>query len=107
MGSVSLLLSQEINIMVADSPFYSLKDLCHESSSQFLPNFCCCLFHCMYPCFFYYVQMDVKEKSGLIINEMEVAKLVAENPRNKNKKLFVMSGSRDTMVPSTHAIRIF
>jgi hypothetical protein len=59
MGSVSLLLSEECDIMVADSPFSSLNDLCQESSKEFLPRCCCCFFYCLFPCVYCCIKSDI------------------------------------------------
>jgi uncharacterized membrane protein YecN with MAPEG domain len=51
MGSVSLLMSEECSIMVADSPFSDLNTLCRESGQHipYVPN---CLYLCLFPCVF-------------------------------------------------------
>jgi fermentation-respiration switch protein FrsA (DUF1100 family) len=38
---------------------------------------------------------------------MEVFKIVARNQKNKSKSLFIMSGTKDTMVPPEHALKVF
>lgn len=62
MGSVSLLLSQECSVMVADSPFCDLTRLCKESG-QYIPYVPYCLFSCIFPCVFCCVSKDIREKT--------------------------------------------
>jgi esterase/lipase len=61
----------------------------------------------MYPCFFCCVRSDVYEKSGLNINDLEVSKLVAADPKNRDKSLFIMAGASDSMIPPEHTQKIY
>lgn len=38
---------------------------------------------------------------------MEIAKIIAEKPNNKNRSLFVMAGKEDMMIDYSHSQRIF
>ena len=59
MGGVSLLMSDQCDLMVVDSAYSNLSELCKESSSKFLPRACCCIFHCLFPCVFACIQCKV------------------------------------------------
>jgi hypothetical protein len=65
MGAVSLLMSSKCDIMIADSPFSSLYDLCKETSLNVVPSCLCCLVHCIFPCLFCCVRCGVEKKSGM------------------------------------------
>lgn len=107
MGSVSLLLSSEIDIMIADSPFSSLVTLCEQISYKATPALCCCFFHCLYPCLFSCVRSDVEQKAGFDLRELEVCKVLANNPKNKQKALFVLAGTGDGMIHYSHSQKIY
>lgn len=107
MGSVSLLLSDEIDIMVADSPFHSLVGLCEEISYKATPSACCCFFHCLYPCLFSCVRSDVEQRAGFDMRELEIGKKLAQNPRSKDKALFIMAATGDSMINYSHSQKIY
>ena len=83
MGAVSLLMSKECDIMVADSAYANLPSLCKESSSKFLPKACCCFFHCLFPCVFACIKSKVNHLAGLSIEEMKIAARLEEMPEFK------------------------
>jgi hypothetical protein len=83
MGAVSLLMSSECNLMIADSAYSNLANLCKESSSQFLPKACCCLFHCFFPCVFACIQCKVNSLAGLTIDRMDVMGRLKEMDEDK------------------------
>lgn len=69
MGAVSLLMSNECDIMVVDSPFCSLSRLCKESG-QHVPYLPGCLFQCIFPCVFCCVKRDITKKTQQNIVEL-------------------------------------
>jgi hypothetical protein len=62
MGAVSLLLSSECNVMIADSAFSNLETLCRESGNL-IPHIYKCLFDCFFPCAFWFVREGHHSKS--------------------------------------------
>lgn len=72
MGGASLLISNELDIMVSDSAYSNLSELCKESSSKFVPSACCCFFHAFFPCVFACLKCKVESRSGLKISEMDI-----------------------------------
>lgn len=62
MGAASALLFGKADIIVADSPFRSMKKLCKELSTSKvnpLPNL---LVNCLFPCVFMKLRSDIKQK---------------------------------------------
>ena len=72
MGGVSLLMSDEIDLMVSDSAYSNLHNLCKESSSKSVPPACCCFFTLCFPCVFGCLKCKVESCSGLDIDQMDV-----------------------------------
>jgi hypothetical protein len=83
MGAVSLLLSSECSLIVADSAYSNLAHLCKESSVHFLPKACCCLFHCFFPCVFACIQCKVHKLAGLEIGSMDIAGKLKKEDRDR------------------------
>lgn len=73
MGAVSLLKNTECDIMIADSAYSDLTELCKQSSSNFLPRACCCIFHMFFPCFFSCLKCKIESMSGLQIEQMNIS----------------------------------
>ena len=101
MGGVSLLKSTEIEVMICDSAFSNLSELCKESSEKEVPSFLCCCFHLLYPCLFSCIKCKVKEKAGLDVEDLDIAAHLKKESRreNYNKKICFIHGENDKMVP--------
>jgi hypothetical protein len=84
MGAVSLLMSEQCDIMVADSAYSNLSVLCKESSAKFLPKACCCIFHCLFPCVFACIQCKVESLASLTIDNMDVLRRIRQLPPDKH-----------------------
>ena len=68
MGAVSALKYGKTDIIVADSPFRSMKNLCKELSTSKinpLPN---CIVSCLFPCVFMNLRSDIKKKGNYDLN---------------------------------------
>lgn len=67
MGAVSLLMSSKCNIMVVDSPFSCLKQLCYDTAKKFkyAPN---CLIFCCFNLVYYCLKKDIEDKTNVDIN---------------------------------------
>lgn len=50
MGAVSVLRSTESEIIIADSAYSNLTNLCKEFTLKSVPALCCCCFHMLFPC---------------------------------------------------------
>lgn len=101
MGSVSLLMSTECNVMVADSPFCNLTRLCRESG-QYIPYLPYCIFNCFFPCVFCCVRKDIQSKTQQdILEVLEVERVVEQI--SPNKSIIFLSGDKDTMIDKKHS----
>lgn len=105
MGAVSLLLSDQCDLMVADSAYSNLSVLCKESSAKFLPRACCCLFHCLFPCVFACIQCKVESLAGLAIDQMDIVSRVSGLPASK--QICFIHGESDTLIPCYHTQRLY
>ena len=105
MGGVSLLTSEQCDIMVSDSAYANLGELCKESSAKYLPKACCCLFHCLFPCVFACIQCKVNSLAGLSIDRMDIAARV--ETLSPSKQICFIHGEADTLVSSHHAEKLY
>ena len=108
MGGVSLLKSEELDIMVADSAYSNLHSLCKESSSKSVPAVCCCFFHVFFPCIFSCLKCRVESRSGLEIDAMDIAKHLKSISKAEHKKqICFIHGEEDSLVPSHHSQKLY
>lgn len=98
MGAVSLLLSTECDVLVVDSPYSSLSDVCWEITKSETPTAALCCVACLYPCVFSWLKNVVYEKSGLRVEDMEIVDRMKQNPASARRKILFIAGSSDTMV---------
>jgi hypothetical protein len=105
MGGVSLLMSQHLDIMVCDSAYANLGQLCKESSSKFMPKACCCLFHCLFPCVFACIQCKANALAGLQIDRMDVTARVETLAHDR--QICFIHGEADMLVPVHHAEQLY
>jgi hypothetical protein len=101
MGAVSLLLSSECNVMIADSAFSNLETLCRESGNL-IPHIYKCLFDCFFPCAFWFVRRDITRKVECdIFEDLDIEKRVRK--MSPKKAIMFISGNDDTMVDKKHS----
>lgn len=105
MGAVSLLMSEQCDVMVADSAYSNLAVLCKESSAKFLPRACCCLFNCLFPCVFACIQCKVESLAGLEISRMDVTARLQQLP--PSKQICFIHGEEDVLVPAHHSQQLY
>lgn len=67
MGAVSLLMSEEIDIMISDSAYSSLDEVCKDSIHKVTPCYLTCFANCLFP----YVYKNVKERV-IILSGMDL-----------------------------------
>ena len=74
MGAVSALKYGRSDVIVADSPFRSMRKLCKELSTSKinpLPN---AIVNCLFPCVFLKLRSDVKQKGKYDLEELDIEK---------------------------------
>jgi hypothetical protein len=64
MGAVSALKYGKSDIIVADSPFRTLKKLCKDLTSSDINPFPKIIVNCLFPCVFLKLSSDIKAKGG-------------------------------------------
>lgn len=73
MGAASALKYGKADVIVADSPFRSMKNLCKEvvinSKSNPLPS---CLVKCLFPCVFWKLRSDVIKTASYDLEELNI-----------------------------------
>ena len=78
MGGVSALMSNKSSIMVVDSAFSSLKEVCLTTARNNSPYIANCLVECLFPCVYSVMRKDILKKTGHNIDELEILKKVEQ-----------------------------
>ena len=97
MGASSALKYGKADIIVADSPFRSIKKLCKEvvvnSKPKPIPS---CLISCIFPCVYMKLRSDVKTRGQYDLDELDIEKDV--EMINPASTLIFLSGNDDKLV---------
>lgn len=77
MGAVSALRYGRASIIIADSPFVSLEQICKETAHAKKPNYVPgCMVACCFPLMFRKLRTDVKKRADFDMKELNIKKSV-------------------------------
>jgi len=97
MGAASALKYGKAEVIVADSSFKCLKSLCKQVAKNHSPGYVPdCLITCLFPCVFFKLKRDIREKANYDVNELDI-KEAMKNIELSSLVIF-MSGDKDSLI---------